>query len=160
MAVLLIRRRDVQGEQLTQGVYCHRNFTPLLALASVVARSTAAHERSIAWCDCPKSLHLVAPSVPIILAATLASLALLLQILPLLSSLASVDMLPTAASHGAAYQQPLPGRAIHRSPLNTSRRLCSRCGASSLIRVKYGATNAPSSSLTSVEYGFLLLLSL
>src|SRR6185503_13726977 len=44
---------------------------------------------------------------------------------------------------------------IHRNPLNTSRSGCFRCGASSVIRVRYGATNAHSSSLTSLGYGFL-----
>src|SRR3954469_14664972 len=42
-------------------------------------------------------------------------------------------------------------------PLNTSRRSCSRCGASSLISVRYGATKSHSSSVTSLGYGFLAI---
>src|SRR5947209_12851454 len=42
-------------------------------------------------------------------------------------------------------------------PLNTSRRSCSRCGASSVISVRYGATKSHSSSITSLGYGFLAI---
>ena len=57
-------------------------------------------------------------------------------------------------------RQALPERVIQRSPLKTSRKRCSRCGVSSVIKVKYGATNAHSSSLTSVGYAFLSILPL
>jgi hypothetical protein len=48
-----------------------------------------------------------------------------------------------------------PDRTIQRKALKTSRSLCSRCGASSLMRTRYGAAKLHSSSLTSVGYGFL-----
>jgi DNA polymerase V len=45
----------------------------------------------------------------------------------------------------------LNGRpCLPRRPLKTSRRLCDRWDASSVINVKYGATKAHSSSLTSL----------
>src|SRR5829696_2078315 len=43
---------------------------------------------------------------------------------------------------------------IHLSPLNTSRKSWLRCGASSRTSARYGATNAHSSSETSLGYGF------
>src|SRR3712207_7983519 len=45
-------------------------------------------------------------------------------------------------------------RSIHLSPLNTSRKSWLRCGASSRTSARYGATNAHSSSETSLGYGF------
>src|SRR5512140_1384684 len=42
-------------------------------------------------------------------------------------------------------------------PLNTSRRSCSRWGASSFISVRYGAMKSHSSSVTSLGYGFLAM---
>ncbi len=47
-----------------------------------------------------------------------------------------------------------PARTSQRSALNTSRRLCARCGASSASSARYGATSAHSSSATSLGYGF------
>lgn len=41
-------------------------------------------------------------------------------------------------------------RHVQGQQMNTSRKLCSRWGASSVIKVRYGATNAHSSSLTSL----------
>ena len=41
--------------------------------------------------------------------------------------------------------------------LNTARKSCSLCGASSFIHVTYGATNTHSSSVTSLGYGFLVI---
>src|SRR4051795_862643 len=55
------------------------------------------------------------------------------------------------------YRHGLPVRTTQRIALNTSRRSCSRCGASSLINVRYGVTNSHSSSLTSLGYGFLAM---
>lgn len=48
--------------------------------------------------------------------------------------------------HGA------PARKNQRRILKTRRRSCSRCGASSRINLGYGATNAHSSSVTSLGY--------
>lgn len=47
-----------------------------------------------------------------------------------------------------------PVLTSHQSASNTSRDECSRCGASSRINVWYGATNAHSSSETSLGYAF------
>ena len=52
--------------------------------------------------------------------------------------------------HGA------PIRTIQRKPLNTSRKLCSRCGASSFANIRQGATNAHFSSVTSLGDVFLV----
>jgi len=49
-----------------------------------------------------------------------------------------------------ALDNPSRGRTNHRSPLKSSRNEYSRCGASSFIKVRYGALNAHSSSLTSL----------
>src|ERR1700761_7429420 len=49
--------------------------------------------------------------------------------------------------HGA------PARTIQRNALNISRSSYRRCGASSLIRTRYGAAKLHSSSDTSVGYG-------
>src|SRR3954452_11530578 len=61
-------------------------------------------------------------------------------------------------SHGGrlvgSIRHDAPARTIHRSPLKTSRNSYFRCGASSRTRARYGATNAHSSSLTSLGYGF------
>lgn len=43
-----------------------------------------------------------------------------------------------------------PARTNQRSPLNSSRNGYSRCGASYLIKVRYGPQNAHSASLTSL----------
>src|SRR6185437_14577137 len=51
-------------------------------------------------------------------------------------------------------RQEQPARTSQRKALNTSRKLCVRCGASSFISVRYGAQNSHSSSLTSLGYGF------
>ena len=48
----------------------------------------------------------------------------------------------------------LPVLTSQRRALNTSRRGWSRCPASSRRRVRYGAANAHSSSVTSLGYGF------
>ncbi len=45
------------------------------------------------------------------------------------------------------------GVTIQRSALETSRNASTRCGASGVIRLRYGTTNTHSSSLTSVGYG-------
>ncbi len=50
-----------------------------------------------------------------------------------------------------------PVRTIQRSPLNASRKSCSRCGASSRVKVREGATNRHSSSVPSLRYGFLII---
>ena len=50
-----------------------------------------------------------------------------------------------------------PLLVIYRLPLKTSRSEYSRCGASSRIKVRYGATKVHSSSLTSLGYGFLFM---
>jgi hypothetical protein len=55
------------------------------------------------------------------------------------------------ANHWASDERRAPARTIHRKPLFTSRRLCVRCLAPSGNKIKYGATKAHSSSLTSVE---------
>ena len=55
------------------------------------------------------------------------------------------------------YRHGEPVRTIQRTALNTSRRSCSRCGASSLISVRYDTTNSHSSSDTSLGYGFLAI---
>jgi simple sugar transport system ATP-binding protein len=47
-------------------------------------------------------------------------------------------------------RQEAPARTSQRSPLNTSRKLKSRWGASSVIKVKYGATKPHSSPLISL----------
>ena len=63
-----------------------------------------------------------------------------------------VDDLPRRKLVGTM-RQGAPARTIHRKALKTSRSSCRRCGASGVIRVRYGATNAHSSSVTSVGYG-------
>src|SRR5512141_2085923 len=55
------------------------------------------------------------------------------------------------------YRQGEPVRTIQRMALKISRRSCSRCGASSFISVRYGATKSHSSSVTSLGYGFLAM---
>jgi len=64
-------------------------------------------------------------------------------------------------SHGGRslgiYRHGEPVRTIQRMALNTSRRSCSRCGASSFISVRYDATKSHSSSVTSLGYGFLAM---
>src|SRR4051812_11989756 len=62
------------------------------------------------------------------------------------------------SSHGGRFvgsiRHAAPARTIQRSALKTSRNSYFRCGASSRTRARYGATNAHSSSLTSLGYGF------
>ena len=50
---------------------------------------------------------------------------------------------PTAAGRGACSATAEPVRTIHLSPLKTSRRSWSRCGASSRTSARYGATKRP-----------------
>lgn len=56
-------------------------------------------------------------------------------------------------------RQGAPARMIQRSPLKTSRNGYSRWGASSVIKVKYGAANAHLSSFISLGYVFRAMLS-
>jgi len=56
------------------------------------------------------------------------------------------------ASRAAAFAIATRSELSKRSPLNTSRKSCSPCGASSRINLRYAATNAHSSSLTSPGY--------
>src|SRR5215211_4165879 len=65
-----------------------------------------------------------------------------------------VDRLPCLGRSWGMYLHADPVRTIHLSPLKTSRRSCSRWGASSLTSARYGARNAHSSSETSLGYGF------
>src|SRR5215207_5606712 len=144
----------MQGEQIPQSVHCRVHLGALLALGPIVAAPRAALrgrtqgarvEYGGRRLGCP-ALRKAQEYAQIV--DHLHEDACFEPPLRLL-----VDCLPRrqVVGHIAPGE---PVRTTHLSPLKTSLRSCSRWGASSGTSARYGATNAHSSSETSLGYCF------
>jgi hypothetical protein len=137
--LLFIGRGDMQSQQVAQGINRHVNFTALFAFMAVIAGATATFRGRLqrpAIQNRGRGLGLSTGGQP--------------------------QQRSQIVYHGGKscgiMRQAVPARTSQRKPLNTSRNASTRCGASSRIKVKYGTTNAHSSSVTSVGYAFLSIL--
>src|SRR6266516_1484943 len=140
IAILFVSRRHVQGQQRSQRIHRQMDLAATASFGSVVARSMAAFgtrlqratikngRRGLRSCANRKSTRK---------SSTIASKT---------PALSHRWVCWYTAAHGGKscgiMRHCAPVRTSQRKPLNTSRRGCSRCGASSVIKVRYGATNA------------------